>query len=76
MKKKTKRSRATYRFNFDFTQEGEEKLIVLAERWGKTRSEIIRIALDRLYFMDEEQQRGNKIGVVRDGKVIQEILFC
>ncbi|MCU1349662.1 MAG: hypothetical protein JWO56_2692 [Acidobacteria bacterium] len=58
-----------HRVNVNFSEDAYRELTELAQRKGKTVSDILRdsIALER--WFDETHREGNRVLVERDGKV-------
>lgn len=61
---------STHRFNVNFSEGAYRDLSALAERKGKTMSEILRDAIALERWFDETRREGSKVLVEQtDGKV-------
>ena len=63
------------RLNLDLTPEAYELLQKLADASGKNMAEVLRTGLALYGIAQDEEQKGRKLGVVQDDKVIKEILI-
>lgn len=65
----------TVRLNVDITTELNERLDVLAEKSGNTKSELLRKAIVLMDLAITERGRGNKLGILDDQQhVLHEIV--
>jgi hypothetical protein len=64
------------RLNLDLTPEAYELLQKLANESGKNMAEVLRTGLALYGIAYEESQSGRRLGVVKDDRVIKEILIA
>ncbi|WP_228035407.1 DUF1778 domain-containing protein [Oculatella sp. LEGE 06141] len=64
------------RLNLDLTPEAYELLQRLANESGKNMAEVLRTGLALYGIAHEESHDGRKLGVVKDDRVIKEILIA
>jgi metal-responsive CopG/Arc/MetJ family transcriptional regulator len=64
-----------HRVNVNFSESAYRTLQELAERQGKTMSEVIRDAISLVRWFDEVQQSGGRVLVERDGKA-REVVWA
>jgi metal-responsive CopG/Arc/MetJ family transcriptional regulator len=57
------------RVNVNFSENAYRELNELAQRRGKTMSEVLRDAIELERWFDETRREGNRVLVERDGKV-------
>jgi predicted DNA-binding protein len=62
-----------HRVNVNFSEDAYEQLTELAERKGKTVSDLLRDAIALERWFDETNREGSRVLVERDGKVREVI---
>lgn len=62
-------SRVVHRVNVNFSEEAWTTLHALAERRGKTISDVIRDAIALAHWFDTSAREGARILVERDGQI-------
>ncbi len=62
------------RLNVQFSDRQQKALDELAEELGTTKAGVLKSALSLLEVALRERREGNRIGVVRDNKVVKEIV--
>jgi len=62
------------RLNLDLTPEAYELLQKLAAASGKNMADVLRTGLALYGIAQEETQKGRSLGIVKDDKVIKEIV--
>lgn len=63
------------RLNLDLTPDAYEELQKLADESGKNMADILRAGLRLYSIIQEEHRDGHKVGIVKDNKVLKEILI-
>ncbi|NJL85923.1 MAG: ribbon-helix-helix protein, CopG family [Leptolyngbyaceae cyanobacterium SM1_1_3] len=63
------------RLNLELSEEAYNQLEKLAEALGKNKAEILRTGLALYGIAEEEREKGRRLGVVEDDKVVKEILI-
>lgn len=63
------------RLNVRFSDRQKESLEGMANDLDTTMSEVLRKALALLRVALREQRAGNQIAIVKEGKVLKEIIF-
>ncbi|NDJ18680.1 hypothetical protein [Myxacorys almedinensis] len=63
------------RLNLDLSEEAYSLLQELAEAEDKNMAEVLRTGLALYGIAHEERQRGRSLGVVKDDRVIKEIVI-
>jgi hypothetical protein len=58
-----------HRVNVNFTESAYKELTALAERRGKTVSDVLRDAIALEHWFDETRREGSRVLVERDGNV-------
>lgn len=58
-----------HRVNVNFSEEAYDELTELAQRKGKTLSDLLRDAIALERWFDETKREGSRVLVERDGKV-------
>ena len=61
-------------FSVKFNEKQNKALGKTAKEMGKTKTEVIKTALSLLTVVIREQRTGNSIGIIKDGKVLKEII--
>ena len=64
----------TTRMNVQFSERQRKALAELADELDTTKAGVIKAALSLLEVALREQRAGNRIGVVKDNKVLKEIV--
>lgn len=67
-------TRAKKRLNLDLTPEAYELLQNLANESGKNMADILRTGLALYGISKEEEKKGRNLAIVKDEKVIKEII--
>ena len=62
------------RLNLDLTPEAYELLQQLAKESGKNMADVLRTGLALYGIAQEESKNGRSLGVVKDDKVLKEIV--
>ncbi len=62
------------RLNLDLTPDAYEELQRLAEASGKNMADILRTGLKLYSLVQEESRDGKNLGIVKDNKVLKEIV--
>ena len=62
------------RLNIQFTEKQKQALDELAEELGTTKVGVLKTALSLLRVALRERKMGNQISIVKDDKVIKEIV--
>jgi len=62
------------RINVRFNDKQQKSLEEVAKTLGTTQAGVLRMALSLLKVAVREREQGNDIAVVRDGKVVKEIV--
>jgi predicted transcriptional regulator len=62
------------RLNVQFTERQNQSLEEMAEELGTTKAGVLKTALSLLKVALREREQKNQIGVVKDGKVVKEIV--
>ena len=62
------------KITLQFTEQQTRSLDDMASELETTKAHVIRVALALLNVAVDEKQKGNQIGIVRDGKVLKEII--
>ncbi len=62
------------KLNVQFTERQRRLLDDMAEDLGTTKAGVLKTALSLLEVAVREKKEGNRIGVVRDNKVVKEIV--
>jgi hypothetical protein len=62
------------RLNLDLTPDSYALLEKLANDSGRTMADVLRIGLALYSLADEEAQKGNSLGIIRDDQVLKEIV--
>lgn len=62
------------RLNLDLTPEAYELLQTLANESGKNMADVLRTGLALYGISREEEKKGRSLGVVKDEKVVKEIV--
>lgn len=62
------------RFNVQFTAKQKQALDELAEELDTTKVGVLKTALSLLSVALRERKNGNQIGIVKDDKVVKEIV--
>ena len=62
------------RLNLELSPEAYELLQKLAEASGKNKAEVLRTGLALYGIAEEEKTKGRRLGVVKDEKVVKEIV--
>ncbi len=62
-----------HRVNVNFSEDAYQELAKLAERKGKTISDLLRDAIALEQWFDETNRQGDRVLVERDGKVREVI---
>lgn len=65
--------RAVHRVNVNFTEDAHGELVALAERRGKTISDLIRDAIALQFWFDRTIEEGARVLVERDGRAREVI---
>jgi hypothetical protein len=65
---------SSHRFNVNFSEGAYRDLNTLAERRGKTMSEVLRDAISLERWFDETKREGNKVLVEQPDGRIREIV--
>lgn len=69
-----KTPRAKKRLNLELTPENYELLQKLANESGKNMAEVLRTGLALYGLAQEEEQKGRNLAVVKDDKVLKQII--
>lgn len=62
------------RLNVQFSERQQHALDEMANEMGTTKAGVLRTALSLLEVALREKKHGNRIGVVKDEKVLKEIV--
>jgi hypothetical protein len=62
------------RLNLDLTPDAYEELQRLAESSGKNMADVLRTGLKLYSLVQEESRDGKNLGIVKDNKVVKEIV--
>jgi metal-responsive CopG/Arc/MetJ family transcriptional regulator len=62
-----------HRVNVNFSEDAYEELTELAQRKGKTLSDLLRDAIALERWFDDAKQEGSRVLVERDGKLREVI---
>jgi hypothetical protein len=62
------------KLNVQFTDRQRKMLDEMAEDLGTTKAGVLKTALSLLQVAVREKKDGNQLGVVRDNKVVKEIV--
>lgn len=62
------------KLNVQFTDRQRKMLDEMAEELGTTKAGVLKTALSLLQVAVREKKDGNQLGVVRDNKVVKEIV--
>lgn len=62
------------RFNVQFTEKQKQALEELAEELDTSKVGVLKTALSLLSVALRERKNGNQIGIVKDDKVVKEIV--
>jgi hypothetical protein len=62
------------RLNLDLTPDSYALLEKLANDSGRSMADVLRIGLALYSLADDEAQKGNSLGIVRDNEVLKEIV--
>ena len=62
------------RLNVQFTEKQNKALCEIADELGTSKSGVLKTALSLLKVALRERRSGNRISIVKDNKVIKEII--
>ena len=62
------------KLNVEFTDHQRKLLDDMAEDLGTTKAGVLRTALALLQVAVREKKEGNQVGIIRDNKVLKEIV--
>ena len=62
------------KLNVEFTDQQRKLLDEMAEDLGTTKAGVLRTALALLQVAVREKKEGNQVGIIRDNKVLKEIV--
>ncbi len=60
--------------NVKFSDESADALVRIADDMGTSKADALRFGLALLRLAFKEERDGNKIGIIRDGAVVREIV--
>lgn len=68
------KGKAKKRLNLELTEENYELLQKLADESGKNMADVLRTGLALYGLAQEEEQKGRNLAVVKDDKVLKQIV--
>ncbi len=63
------------RLNVEFSGRASEILEELATKYGKSKAEMLRIALALLMAAEKAEENGGALAIAKDGKVEKELVL-
>ncbi len=63
------------RLNVELSGRASEVLEELATKYGKSKAEMLRIALALLFAAEKEEAQGKALVVAKDGKIEKELVL-